>query len=117
MWKLYENFHIFHFQKRIVSAETIRENMVFQLQKNNSCHNNYLQKYTVITKYVSSVLTKNVHFRIPQEKWYIYPAWLFLYTQVIILPVILLSAIAIKILMKKEIKRYLFGNSIHTVNT
>ena len=23
MWKLYENFHIFHFQKRIVSAETI----------------------------------------------------------------------------------------------
>ena len=24
MRKLYENFHIFHFQKRIVSAETIR---------------------------------------------------------------------------------------------
>jgi hypothetical protein len=24
MKKLYENFHIFHFQKRIVSAETIR---------------------------------------------------------------------------------------------
>ena len=28
MRKLYENFHIFHFQKRIVSAETIRGNMV-----------------------------------------------------------------------------------------
>jgi hypothetical protein len=29
MRKLYENFHIFHFQKRIVSAETIRGNTVF----------------------------------------------------------------------------------------
>ena len=28
MRKLYENFHIFHFQKRIVSVETIRGNMV-----------------------------------------------------------------------------------------
>ena len=28
MWKLYENFHIFQFQKRIVSAETIRGNTV-----------------------------------------------------------------------------------------
>ena len=28
MWKLYENFHIFHFHKRIVSAETIRGNTV-----------------------------------------------------------------------------------------
>ena len=28
MWKLYENFHIFHFQKRKVSAETIRGNTV-----------------------------------------------------------------------------------------
>ena len=28
MRKLYENFHIFHFQKRIVSAETIRGNTV-----------------------------------------------------------------------------------------
>jgi hypothetical protein len=28
MLKLYENFHIFHFQKRIDSAETIRRNMV-----------------------------------------------------------------------------------------
>ena len=28
MRKPYENFHIFHFQKRIVSAETIRGNMV-----------------------------------------------------------------------------------------
>ena len=70
---------------------------------------------TVKTKYVS-VLTKNVCFRIPQEKWYIYPAWLFLYIQVIILPVILLCVISIKILMKKEIKRYLFGDSIHKVH-
>ena len=30
MWKLYENFYIFHFQKRIVSAETIRGNMVIE---------------------------------------------------------------------------------------
>ena len=29
MRKLYENFHIFHFKKRIVSAETIRGNTVF----------------------------------------------------------------------------------------
>ena len=29
MRKLYENFHILHFQKRIVSTETIRENTVF----------------------------------------------------------------------------------------
>ena len=30
MRKLYENFHIFHFQKRIVSAETIRGNTVLK---------------------------------------------------------------------------------------
>jgi hypothetical protein len=29
MRKLYENFHVLHFQKRIVSAETIRGNTVF----------------------------------------------------------------------------------------
>ena len=28
MRKLYENFHIFNFQKRIVSVETIRGNMI-----------------------------------------------------------------------------------------
>ena len=28
MWKLYENFHIFQFQKRIVSPETILGNTV-----------------------------------------------------------------------------------------
>ena len=57
-----------------------------------------------------------VHFRIPEEKWYIYPAWLFRYIQVIIVPVIWFSAISTKILMKKEMKRYLFGNSVHPVN-
>ena len=31
MRKLYENFHIFHFKKRIVSAETIRGNKVCQI--------------------------------------------------------------------------------------
>ena len=37
MRKLYENFHIFHFQKRIVSAETIRGNMVlFSRWRNDS---------------------------------------------------------------------------------
>ena len=59
------------------------------------------------------VLISNVHFRIPQEEWYIYPAWLFICIQVIILPVITLSAIAIKILVKKEMQRYLFGNRVH----
>ena len=28
MWKLFENFHILHFQKKIVSAETICGNTV-----------------------------------------------------------------------------------------
>ena len=31
MRKLYENFHIFHFQKQIVSAETIRGNTVHSI--------------------------------------------------------------------------------------
>ena len=31
MQKQYETFHIFHFQERIVSAETIRGNTVFKL--------------------------------------------------------------------------------------
>ena len=44
-----------------------------------------------------------------------YPTWLFLYMQVIILPTFWLSAMATKILMKKEMKRYLFGNSVHPV--
>ena len=34
MQKLHENFHIFHFQKRLVSAETIRGNTVYGCQKN-----------------------------------------------------------------------------------
>jgi hypothetical protein len=59
------------------------------------------------------VLIENFHFRIPQEKWHIYPTWLFLYIHEIILPVIWFSAIGMKILMKKEMKRFLFGNSIH----
>ena len=41
--------------------------------------------------------------------------WLFLYIHDIILPVICFSAIAIKIVMKKEMKRYLFGNSVFPV--
>ena len=66
-------------------------------------------------KYVS-ILIENIYFRIPQEKWHIYPAWLFLYVQDIIVPVISLSAITTKILMKKEMKRFLFGNNIHPVH-
>ena len=31
MQKLYENFHIFHFQKRTFSAETIRGNTVVHM--------------------------------------------------------------------------------------
>ena len=66
-------------------------------------------------KYVS-ILIENIYFRIPQEKWHIYPAWLFLYVQDIIVPVISLSAITTKILMKKEMKRFIFGNKIHPVH-
>jgi hypothetical protein len=58
------------------------------------------------------VLIENFHFRIPQEKWHIYPTWLFLYIHEIILPVIWFSAIGMKILMKKEMKRFLFGKMI-----
>ena len=66
-------------------------------------------------KYIS-ILIENIYFRIPQEKWHIYPAWLFLYVQDIIVPVISLSAITTKILIKKEMKRFLFGNNIHPVH-
>ena len=66
-------------------------------------------------KYVS-ILIENIYFRIPQEKWHIYPAWLFLFVQDIIVPVISLSAITTKILIKKEMKRFLFGNNIHPVH-
>ena len=52
-------------------------------------------------------LIENVHFRIPQENWHKYPAWLLLCIHEIIAPVIALFAIAMKILMKKEMKRYL----------
>ena len=63
-----------------------------------------------------SILIENIYFRIPQEKWHIYPAWLFLYIHVIIAPAIGLSAIAMKIVMKNEMKRFLFGNSVHPVH-
>ena len=59
---------------------------------------------------------ENVHFRIPEEEWYIYPTWLVRYIQAIIVPLIVLSAISTKILMKKEIKQYLCGNSIYPVH-
>ena len=68
-----------------------------------------------IKRFKVSVLIENILFRIPQEKWYIYPAWLFLYIQTIVVPVIILSAIASKIFMKKEIKRYIFCKSIHQI--
>ena len=60
-------------------------------------------------------LIENVHFRIPQENWHEYPVWLLLCIHEIIGPVIAIFAIAMKILMKKEMKRYLFGNSVHPV--
>ena len=66
-------------------------------------------------KYVR-LLIKNFIFRTPQEEYYMYPTWLFLYIQVIVLPIIWLSAMATKILMKKEMKRYFFGNSVHPVH-
>ena len=74
----------------------------------------------VTNKYISNkkvlVLIGNVHFRIPQENWHLYPAWLILYIHVIIAPAIGLSAIAMKILMKNEMKRFLFGNSVYPVH-
>ena len=48
------------------------------------------------------LLNKIANFRIPQEEYYMYPTWLFLYNQVIVLPIIWLSAMATKILMKKR---------------
>ena len=62
------------------------------------------------------LLTINIHFRTPQENWHKYPAWLLLCIHEIIAPVIALSAVAMKILMKKEMKQYLFGNSVHPVH-
>ena len=61
-------------------------------------------------------LIKNVHFRIPQENWHKYPAWLLLSIHEIIAPCIGFSAIAMKILMKNEMKRFLFGNSVYPVH-
>ena len=62
-------------------------------------------------------LIENVHFRIPQENWHKYPVWLLLCIHEIIAPVIALSAIAMKILMKKEVNRYLYGNSVHPLGS
>ena len=73
-------------------------------------------KFLKVESLKVSILIENIYFRIPQEKWHIYPAWLFLYIQDIIVPVISLSAITTKILMKREMKRYLFGNNIHPVS-
>jgi hypothetical protein len=42
MRKLYENFHFFHFQKRIVSAETIRGNSVVLKQISHVFIQNFL---------------------------------------------------------------------------
>ena len=60
-------------------------------------------------------MIENVYFRIPQENWHKYPVWLLLCIHEIIAPVIALSAIALKILMKKEMNRYLFGNSVYPI--
>ena len=60
-------------------------------------------------------LIENVYFRIPQENWHKYPVWLLLCIHEIIAPVIALSAIAMKILMKEEMKRYLLGNSVQPI--
>ena len=67
-------------------------------------------------RYVT-LLTVNIHFRTPQENWHKYPAWLLLCMHEIIAPVIALSAIAMKILMKKEVNRYLYGNSVHPLGS
>ena len=67
------------------------------------------QKNTCVT-----VLIKNFNFRIPQEKWHIYPAWLFLFIHDIIEPLVLLAAIATQILMKKEMNRYLWQLYMNT---
>ena len=80
----------------------------------------YLERYRAlwipITGQYVTILIENIYFSIPEEKWYTYPAWLFLHIQVIIIPVIWFSAISTKILMRNEMKRYLFGNRIHPVH-
>ena len=63
------------------------------------------------------MLTVIIHFRIPQENWHKYPAWLLLFIHEIINPVIALLAIAMKILLKKEMRHYLFGNSVYPIQS
>ena len=63
----------------------------------------------------SSFFITNFHFRISQENWYLYPTWLYIFIHEIIGPAIALSAVALKILLKTEMKQFLFGNSIHPV--
>jgi hypothetical protein len=58
----------------------------------------------------------NFHFRISQENWHLYPTWLSIFIHEIIGPAIGLSAIALKILLKKEMKQFLSGNSVHPVH-
>ena len=41
MQKIYENFHIFHFQKRIASVETICENTVLGIYGGKSLISGY----------------------------------------------------------------------------
>ena len=55
------------------------------------------------------------HFRISQENWHLYPTWLYIFIHEIIGPAIALSAVALKILLKTEMKQFLFGNSVHPV--
>ena len=53
MRKLYENFHILYFQKRIVSAETIQGNTVVSAEtiRGNTVHRFLIMKYDFLLQY------------------------------------------------------------------
>ena len=90
MRKLHENFHIFYFQKRTVSAETICRNTVCKMQKKcqkkvafanifchfKFCHNiwNYFRK-THFPFTLLETLYSDLHFSIPP-----YPFTLFCFS-------------------------------------
>ena len=59
MRKLYDNFHIFHFQKRIVSSKTIRGNTILYSIQTRSCcfHLSNRGQVSIIKHYIKEFLT------------------------------------------------------------
>ena len=67
MRKLYENFRIFHFQKRIVSTEIIRENTVYICDLPLFCHHDdrYCHQNYCVIFLINMVMLP----RPPTKKW------------------------------------------------